>query len=436
MFPRFVMALALLAPLSAHAGSMCSLPADADARFEEVRLVAEGVHLVVEVWVQSEADVPWARTVLDALSASDVGGVVVVPYREVPVPALLELVNSLAGTPHEAALAMARPQVPRDALIRPGPMRRIVKTYESAAPVKVVVAPLGSRGPEAILGKVGFRTLIDTEAASTAQPRLAGHLEGQQRINVVLPPGAFAKGPCGADPAVAGFTPAIADRTARALLTSGVDAMTTPTVRLALHPSGRDSDAEVLTRWLEEVVLPAGVNVSTASQVRARALVNFRKSPSKIDRSRVMPGRLVTEEDLLAAAHAIGGLDLLPRELPGELTPTEALLGFSTLLAEGPVDGTVRLGALSGPVSSVPSGTSAPAPMEVDRAALISTTKQLLVALPPELPTGLPVDGKLLTIDRFLTALASAVRGDDPVLARPIAHPDPHARGLGWGRSD
>jgi hypothetical protein len=434
MLARFVMALALLAPPAAHAGAMCSLPAAPDARFEEVRLVAEGVYLVVEVWVQGEADVPWARSVLDALAATGHGGVLVVPYREDPLPAVIELVDSVGGGPHEVALVLARSQVPRDALARPRPMRRIVKRYESTAPVKVAIAPLGSRGPEAIMGKVGFRTMVDTEAASSAQPRLAGHLEGQARINVVLPPGAYGHGPCGADPAVAGFTPAIADRTARALLKSGVDAKTTPTVRLALHPSGSKDDASVLTRWLEEVVLPSGAMVATASEVRSRALVDFRRSPAKIERNRTVPGRLVTEDDLVAAAIALADLDVLPRELPGELTPTEALLGFATLLAEGAVDGTVRLKPLSGPASSAPGGDKAP--QAVNRDALVATTKQLLAALPPELPTGLPVDGKLLTTDRYLTALASAVRGEDPVMARPIAHPDPHARGRGWGLSE
>jgi hypothetical protein len=33
----------------------------------------------------------------------------------------------------------------------------------------------------------------------------------------------------------------------------------------------------------------------------------------------------------------------------------------------------------------------------------------------------------------LLVALASAVRGDDPVVTRPIADPEPNARGLGWG---
>jgi len=433
MLVRMLFALALLAP-PAHAGALCSLEAPPDARFEEVRLVAEGVHLVVEVWVGRDADIPWARSILDAMASSGHGAVVVVPYREDPSEAIVELVDSLADGPHEPALSLTRSQVPRDTLTRPGPMRRKVKAFERAGQVKVVFAPLGSRGPEAILGKVGFRALVDTDAAATAQPRLAGHLEGQPRINVVLPPGAYGKGRCGTDPRVAGFSPATADRTSRALLRSGVEAKTTPTVRLALHP-GKETDGAVLRRWLDEVVLPAGVKVATASETRSQALVDFRRSPSKTERNRTIPGRLVTEDDLRKAAATLADLDTLPRELPGELNPTEAFLGFSLLLAEGSVDGTVRLRALSGPVNSVP-GSSTGAVVEVEREALVKTSKQLLAALPPELPNGMPVGGQLLTIDRYLTALASAVRGDDPAKGRPIAHPDPHARGLGWGTSE
>ncbi len=183
--------------------------------------------------------------------------------------------------------------------------------------------------------------------------------------------------------------------------------------------------------------MPAGIRLAPASAVRAQALVDFRKSAAKLaaERQRTLPGRLVTEDALRTAAAALAELEVLPRELPGELTPTETLLGLSLLLVEGSVEGTVRLRPLSGPAAAVP-GNGGTGSEEVDREALVATTRQLLAALPPELPSSLPVGGKLLTMDRYLTALASAARGDDPVVARPVGHPDPHARGLGWGASE
>lgn len=415
----------------AHAA--CGLDPRPDVAFEERHVDANGVHVVLELWVPSAAQAPWAHGLLDRLDRLGLPAVVIVPLEPTPSAELVALVDRAAAGPHEVAVALDEAQLPTDVLDKPGPLRKALSPYQSVAPVKVAYAPIQARASEAILGKVGFRTLVDTLASASGSPKMAGHLEGQPRVNVVLPPGAY-DDDCGPDPRMGPFSPAVADRAMAAILRSGVDATATPTARVALDGGkGSSHDGDVLERWITEVLKPSAATVQTASAARADALQGFRRTPvGQAPTSRATPGRLVSTDRIEEAARAIRDTGTLPRLLPGDLSPTEAFLAMAMLLVDGPGDGTVRLRPLAGPATS---GRALEAPATIDREALVATLRQLLSALPAELPISLPVDGRLLTSGELLSAMASAVLGEDPVLARPMSDPDPHARGLGWGTS-
>lgn len=420
----------LVAVLSAQtaAAAGCDLSGPADARFR-VPVDSDRVHLVIELWPVG-ADPAWAPAILDALDARHVPAVLAVPAAP-PDPVVGALLDRVRGTDHDAAVVIGRGLVP-------GGPKDVGSLEKSAAPVraragkvKTLVAPLGARTSEALMGRAGFSSLVDAASKPTAEPRMAGHFEGQQRLRVVLPTGPY-EDACGPEPDAGPFTPAAADRVAQALIRAA-RVKGTPVVRLALIGSrGAATDADVLGRWLDEVVLPGGVRVVTAEQARIAILRGFRTPASDDDVLPEVGGRLVGVDDVAAAAAGLGPeLTAIPRTLPGDLDPTEAFLAFALVVAdrtEGPV---VRLRALHGPAqlaTTVLTGET-----ELPVADVRSLASQLVAALPTEVPAALAVGGRLLTAPELLLAFASVVRGEDPARTRPIDVPDPNARGLGWG---
>ena len=411
----------------------CELDAPADAPFELQRAAAPRAILLVEVWVRDDAQIPWARGVLEVVASRERSATVVVPVTEEgPSAVLAAFLVEVRAAGHEVALHLAASDVPTDVLEPVRPLRKKVRAYEASGRVRTVVSTLAGRGSEALLGKTGFRSIHQLQAAAGATPRSAGQFEGQPRINVVLPPGAYA-GDCGPAALVGPFTPRAADRV-MAAVTKGLSAgTTTPITRLALEGArAADTDADVLARWLDDVALPAGVTLATPEALRPRVLQGFKSGPVSAEERRAS-GRLLPVESALAAAHELASLDEIPLAFEVEMNSTELFVALLLVAAEGQAEGSLHLRTLAGPVSQ-PDGLSEPVPVEPD--ALRTLARQLLAALPNELPAALPVDGKLLSTGEILTALASLARGDDPVMARPIASPDPHARGLGWGTSE
>ena len=419
--------------LLALASASCELNPDPAAPFAESRVEATGVRVIVELHLRSEADVPWATEHLERFDTLGVPAVVVVPLLDDPPDALLALVDRAAAGPHEVAVQLTSAQVPTDVLDKSGPMRRKLAPYERVAKVRVALAPIQSKSSEAVLGRMGYRTLIDTLASASGAPRMAGHLEGQPRINVVLPPGNYDDA-CGPSPVASPFSPAAADRVVAAMLRSAAEPTATPVTRVALDASrAAATDAEVFERWLSQVLRASGAQVVTASAARVDALQGFRRTPvgQAPTATRPAPGRLVTVERITEAAAAIRASPTLPRTLPGDLNPTEAFLAMALLLTGAESDASVRLRPLTGPsAAGRPSGAT-----DVDRAALVATLTQLLAVLPPELPISVPVDGKLLSTTELLSVMAAAVLGESPLAPSTLADPDPNARGLGWGAS-
>nr|MBA2321696.1 hypothetical protein [Deltaproteobacteria bacterium] len=76
---------------------------------------------------------------------------------------------------------------------------------------------------------------------------------------------------------------------------------------------------------------------------------------------------------------------------------------------------------------------SLPGPITLPPGAVKAVGAALLADPPAALPSALPCDGRLLTAAELLLALASLVRGEDPVRVHPIEVPEPNAPGLGWG---
>jgi hypothetical protein len=419
--------------LTALASQPCDLSGEADAPFVARHFEAETTTLLVELWVDAPEQVPWARRVLQVMSERSLPATVVLPLSDAPPPELLALAAAPGDERHGVALRLRSADVPTDVLAPVRPLRKKMRPYEDAGRIRTTASALAGRGSEALLGKAGVRNLVQLEAPSTGVPRLAGHFEGQQPVHVILPPGPY-RGACGSSPLVGPFTPAAADRVARALLASASEPTTTPIVRLALDGNrGDEHDHEVLGRWLDEVVLPARVAVRSPNEARLAALQGFRRAPDGPTAPPRTTGRLLPVPQLQEAARQLDGLATLPYRLPAGLAPTEAFVGWLLLASHSEVPETVRLPRVAGPVSDHAGSGGAE---RIDRAAFATAVGRLAKALPEELPAALPVDGRLLSTAQWLTGLASYVRGDDPVVARPIASPDPHARGLGWGTTE
>lgn len=421
--------LALTGPALA---APCALDVPADHPFEVAPPTeAKHVQLLVELWVRPGHEA-WLDAMLKQAESRGLALTVMVPYPDDPDdPALAALAARAAAGGHEVGVVFQDKQVPLDALAAPGPLKRRFKGIRKAAGGSATAAtPLPSRTSEAIFGTLGFKILLQTRGPATAIPRPAVVFEGQPRAGVVLQGGPYA-GPCGIRPMASPLTPAAADRTTQALWGAArVEGV--PTVRLGLRGSDQPGDdPAVLGRWIDEVLTPAGIRPTTPSAARTAVQAYFRSGKTmSTDPLDAGGGRLVSVEEVKAAAAALDQENILPRELPGELNLSEAFLAFTLLLADQTEGEVVRLGRLAGP--NTHASGSFEGIVELDREAVVGLAKALAGELPDEVPAALPVDGRTLTAAELLTAFASAVRGD-PVQVWPTASPDPNAVGQGWG---
>ncbi len=408
------------------AATTCDLSGSPNDPFN-VPVRAERVRLLLEVWVE-DANPAWADAVLSALDERGLPATVVL-QMDPPDDDELALLARIADAPHEVGLDLPGDRVPSDVLAGVRSLRKAMRPFrKGGVKARTVMAPIGSKASEAMLGRAGFHNLINSTGPATASPRIAGHLEGQPRINLVIHSGPY-EGACGSDPRVGPFTPATADRAARAIQ-QAQGARGVPIVRIALQGArGASTDAAVLSRWLDEVVLPGEVAVVSANAARIEALQAIRRGIEEAPAA--VGGRVVSVGDAQLAAESLRDATVIPRALPGELTPSEAFYAFC-LIAAGQSDGSaVRIADLSGPPTLASSSLAGPTELTTD--AVASTAKAMLAAMPKELPAAVPVAGRLLTAGELLLALASVVRGDATPSTNPVGVPDPNQRGLGWG---
>jgi hypothetical protein len=421
-------ALALQGALAAP----CDLASPDDAPLGQSAFEnTDRVGVLVELWIESD-NLEWVTDILAVLDARTLPGVLVVPMPEsAPSPALLALLQSAVERGHEVAVAFAPDQVPRDALASNKNQKQRLRWFRRAGvPVKIAASPVPGRVSEALLGRLGFKTILLLRGPASGLPRLAAVFEGQPRINVILHAGPYA-GDCGISPDVAQFTPLASDRITQAIA-GAARSEGSPTVRVALRePTDSRANATVLGRWLDEVALPASIRITSANQARLSALQNIRTGKAPPVGDDAGGGRLVSVEELRAAAASLADQNILPRTLPGDLNLTEAYCGFLRLLA-GQVEGNVvRLGSLRGPSDANENRVNGV--VEVDAIRLVALAQTLAAELPEEIPAALRVGDTLLGAAELLTAMASAIRGDSPPKTWPTASPDPNDRGLGWG---
>jgi len=343
---------------------------------------------------------------------------------------LLQRVVTLEG---EIVVRLDSSQIPRNATDKVRPLRASVGALEKTVggAVRAALGPIESRTSEAQLGRAGFRSLIPAAGKADASPRPAAVFEGQPRIGAVFPAGPYA-GDCGSRPDAGPLTPPAADRITQAIH-AAARVGGAPVVRVALDGRKRSSaDADVLGRWLDEVIVPSTTRLVTPNDARKAALKSFR-APTTASTEVDLGGRMVSAAEVRRAAEALDDVTVIPRSLPGELTATEAFQAFALLLADQTEGGSVRLRELRGPRTLAESSLTESRPVSVDALRQLATA--LLAELPAEVPAALPVDGALLTAPELLLAFASAVEGDQPATTRPVAVLDPNAEGLGWGAS-
>ena len=423
----------MLALGTALAG-LCDLQAPADTPFDMAAPQdAEGVRLLVELWTGPD-DVDWATGVLNELNRRGVPGILAVNLPKGPLPAdFTALLESASAAGNEVAVVFEANDVPMDALANNKPYRQRLRELAGAGvQLRVVASPIPGKVSEALLGRLGFKTILLIRGPASSLPRQAAVFEGQPRVNVVLHGGPYS-GDCGSKPDVGPFTPRAADRVTHAIAgaarTGGA-----PTVRIAMLGSqSAETDAAVLGRWLDEVALPAKVKITTANESRVAALQSFRSGTAATVGNDAGGGRMVSIDALREAAKALADENILPRTLPGDLNITEAFYGFLVLVAGKEEDSAVRLGALAGPTDAVENVVEGI--VEIDPEALKAVATALLDELPAHVPSAMSVGGTFLGASELFTALASEVRGDAPPHTWPTANPDPNAVGLGWGEA-
>jgi hypothetical protein len=407
--------IALLAALAQAAP--CPSQAAPDADFAVALASGPRPRLVIEV--RAGADDAWTEAIAQALDARHVHGVFVAPPNADRVGALA----SIAARGHDVALALDAP-AGVDALGEAHALKKQAKTLGQALDGRPVVAAsaLPRRTAEAVLGLAGFWAILAEDGTPSARAWTTARFAAQVEVGVGVPIGAW-HGAC-SEPVVAPFRPDGADRATAALAASRGDGQGVARVILdGAHPD--PSDADVLGRWLDAVVLPAAT-VLSATELRNAVIAAGTGGDAE------PTGRVVATADVRAAAEAIRGLAVLPRTLPGDLTLTEAF--FACMVAAGgEAADTIELRPLSGPRTDA--ATALHGPVTVPKDQVVALARALSASLPADIPAALPLDGRLFTAAEVLGLFASVARGDDPASTGPIGNPDPLADGLGWGTS-
>lgn len=416
--------------LSAALAASCDLEAPVDAPFQLAGPSSPGGAVLLVVVHGDTLEPQRVSDTFAALTSRGLHGTLSMQIEELDDD-VLALVPGLIDQGHDLAARVPPNSVSSNAETGPRRLRKALRPLVKAAgKPRVYEGSAGRIGVEAVVHRVGFRALLESNGPASATPRGSQHLEGQPDNGVILPIGPYA-GPCGATAIFPSFTPKAADRVTQALL----GARTAPfgVVRVTLAPSSTD-DLRVFERWLDEVVVPAGFPVLSARDARDRALLFLRDRQLPAQTTKLMGGRLVSLDQVRAAARDLEGATAVPRLLSGDLNPTEAWQAIALLISGRQEGEVVRLAALEGPPAMSTSALRGPS--ELSREGVIGLASALLDELPASVPAAMAVDGKLLNAPEMLGAFASALRGDDPVIVHPMAVPEPSSPGLGWGRSE
>ncbi len=302
-------------------------------------------------------------------------------------------------------------------------LRRARRSVRAATkqPIRTIgIQTLPNIGEIAIEG-LGFRVILPAERTIQDQPRRSESLHSAAGRARILGIGPYADG-CGA--VLPAWTPAALDRAARV-------AQTGSWVRVAL-PSD-PSAAPLLSRWLDEVVVPEGWNILTADQAarKAKPRLGAPTAAQKQEPSSIV--RTVDWKTFQAAATTLEEATTLPRELPGGLNPTEMFMLLAQTLASGDQPKDVSLAPLQGPLETARNGLGAKT-IPLSAEDVRTAARELVPGLTGHIPSIVSVGAHSLTAAEFLRAMALTQLGKD-VHARAVADPDPYAPGGGWGTS-
>jgi len=283
------------------------------------------------------------------------------------------------------------------------------------APVRAVALSPMTDPAELAAEQLGLRVVLPLDGGSPQRVRRVRGFDGRSGRARVLAAPLYPDG-CGA--ALPAWTPAALDRAAHDLSPGR------PT-RVALPLAG--ADPALLGAWIDGVLAPARVVVTTAADAAAAA-------PSQPATAAVEPrDRPVDRAMWEAAAVRLVAGGRLPRALPGSLTLTEAFAALVQVAAASPAPETVRLPALGPPVDVARSVLPA-AGVPLDPDAVRAVARDLAPRLRGAVPAMVRVGDRNLTAGEFLVVLAH-IALDEPPVATAAPPPDPFGDGFGWGRS-
>ena len=402
--------------LLALLGAPSTLPAATAATFEVVPPALSGTALLVEL--RADEGLGEVETVLDAFEARGLSVSIVLPValaeRET------ERVRALGKRGHELVLRFdapppaGSPSAQYEAWRVAG--RDQVKAFRRATrsrPQAILVDRL-TRASEYALYDLRVRTVL---VEQTGRPRRSRGPAGLEGVALVVPHG---------DGPATTVDAELLDTVAADLASSASGGAAV--LRLPLLLSELDeAELDLLTSWIDDIVLPVGVELPTASKLPFRATASLTVTEVA---TRARPVDLGTVQE---AAAELAGATLLPAELPGPLTITEAFLAFSLALAEDELPQRVVLGELGPPPAEAVS--SSPAGGYVSAADVRAAAAELAPHLTHAVPGLVDVGELTLTAPEFLLVMAQVLQGASTASFAPVRSPDPFAEDLGWGRS-
>jgi len=408
--------LLLAALLGAPALAQSPTP---DETFAETPGSLRGVSLSVQL--RADSSLGDLEAALAAVTAA--GGAATVIVTPELAEQESERLTAALKAGHEVALWMTAPADANrgmegvDAWKRAGKAQlKVVRKATGRRPKTVMVDTLPRTGEVALDG-LRFRTvLLDRTGRAHRIIDLSGIPGG-----LVVP----AVGQGGPRPLDAATLDATA-RQLRGALDEGF-----PTINLPLALEAMDAEgAALLGRWLSEVIAPTGARVLSAKQIPLRATAALGESTPETE----IVARPVDIADLESAAAEYVAATTLPRLTESGLNPTEVFLAFCLVLASPEPPERVLLDALSPPSEEVRSGLTRLG-LTAPRDAVIDAASEIAPYLSYQVPNLVDVGETTLTAAEFVTAMAHAIQGTDPIPLVTPNNPDPYSDGLGWGAS-
>ncbi len=276
------------------------------------------------------------------------------------------------------------------------------------------LTPIGEFATDAL----AFKAVLPNERTVGDRPRRVSRLDQAKGRARVIGQGRYTDG-CGH--ILPHWTPAGLDRATHA-------AARAEWVRVGLPSS--DGVSEMLSRWLDDVVLAEQWSIVTASEM-AKAAAKAEDEPSKPPPA-VAVAKRVTPDLLMATSKVLSSTSTLPRRAAADLNLTEAYFALVTMVATGQSDAPVTLGHLDGPANCA--RTELKEPVTLTAEDVQSVAEQLHDRLSGQVPSLITVGGHGLTAAETLQLLARAHQGAS-LSIQPVNNPQPFAPDCGWGAS-